>query len=213
MVCAGGRERRGNEQGNRYLLSRDGNDRGRFRRSIIHSRRSLVYHYFLLLQVFTGKEPFDDLEPIVAVVAITQGRRPQRPTHPYATGKMWKLIQQCWDENPSKRPQVQEALGILLASLVSHPIWRPPVPRLDYILTSSNPPAWKQLINPDSPANERFDLIKSIFSDHDEVEVFKHFSGNDAQAFVDGIDKVAFSNLSPLRVRRSNPNKTSASGR
>ena len=35
------------------------------------------------------------------------------------------------------------------------------------------------------------DLIKFIFSDRDEVEVFNYLSGGDAQAFVDTIDEAS----------------------
>lgn len=61
------------------------------------------------------------------------------------------------------------------------------------------------MIDPNSPADKRFDLIKSIFSDRDEVEVFKHLPRNDAQAFVDGIDEVTFLNFSPLKGTPAKP--------
>ena len=34
-------------------------------------------------------------------------------------------------------------------------------------------------------------MIKFIFSDRDEVEVFKYISGNDAQAFADVVDEAS----------------------
>ena len=39
--------------------------------------------------------------------------------------------------------------------------------------------------------DERVDLIKTIFSDRDEVEMLNSLSGNDAQAFVDMIDEAS----------------------
>ena len=63
---------------------------------------------------------------------------------------------------------------------------------------SSNPPPWKRLIDPQLPTNERIQLIKSVFSDRDEVEVFKYLSGNDVQAFVDVIDEASVRTLLPL---------------
>ena len=54
-----------------------------------------------------------------------------------------------------------------------------------------NPPAWKRLISPKASTNERIDLIKSLFSDPDEVEVSKYLSGDDAQDFVDVIDEAS----------------------
>ena len=62
-----------------------------------------------------------------------------------------------------------------------------------------NPPAWKRLISPTISTDERIDLIKSIFSDRDEVEVFNYLSGGDAQAFVDTIDEASVCILLPRR--------------
>ena len=42
---------------------------------------------------------------------------------------------------------------------------------------------------------EQIDLIKTLFSDRDEVEVFEYLSGGDAQAFVNTIDEAS------LRIR------------
>ena len=39
--------------------------------------------------------------------------------------------------------------------------------------------------------DERIRLITSIFSDPDEVEVVEHLSGDDAQTFIDTIDKAS----------------------
>jgi len=59
------------------------------------------------------------------------------------------------------------------------------------VLTHSNPPPWKRLIDPTLSTDKRIDLIKSIFSDRDEVEVFKNLSREDSQAFVDVIGEAS----------------------
>ena len=46
-------------------------------------------------------------------------------------------------------------------------------------------------------ANERINLIVSIFSDRDEFEVVKYLSGGDAQALVDVIDEASIHAISP----------------
>ena len=51
------------------------------------------------------------------------------------------------------------------------------------------------MIDPILPVNERIQLITSIFSDLDEVEVFKHLSRDDAQIFVNVIDEASISLL------------------
>ena len=71
-------------------------------------------------QVFTGTTPFGDMQPILVVVAITQGRRPPRPAHPWFTGKLWRVINRCWDDDPQLRPEAPEVLQALRDSSVSH---------------------------------------------------------------------------------------------
>ena len=65
------------------------------------------------------------------------------------------------------------------------------------------------MISPTISTDERIGLIKLIFSDRDEVEVFKYLSGNDAQALVDVIDEASICILLLLEMSRSNPAKTS----
>ena len=64
------------------------------------------------------------------------------------------------------------------------------------LITSSNPPTWKQLIVPTLSEGNRASLMASIF-DCDELEPFEYLSGNDAQAFVDVIDEASI-RLLPL---------------
>ena len=44
------------------------------------------------------------------------------------------------------------------------------------------------MIDPALSTNERVELIKATFSDHDETEMFEYLSGTEAQAFVNVID-------------------------
>ena len=82
--------------------------------------RALTNCFFLSMQVFAGVTLFDNTQPIPAA---TQGERPPRPTHPGVTGGLWRLIKQCWDEDPHLRPKASEVLRILLDSSVSHSSW------------------------------------------------------------------------------------------
>ena len=56
------------------------------------------------------------------------------------------------------------------------------------------------MISPSLSANGRIDLIMSIFSDRDEVEVFEYLSENDAQAFVDMIDEASVCTILSLKT-------------
>ena len=65
---------------------------------------------------------------------------------------------------------------------------------------SSNPPVWKKLIDLTLSINQRIDLMKSTFSDCDEVEVLKYASRIDAQTFVDAVDEASICILLPLNM-------------
>ena len=86
-------------------------------RSIVD--KGLAYCRFASTQVFTGAVPFNDSRSTAASLAIIQGGRPLRPTHPAFTEELWKLMQRCWDHTPSSRPEIPEVLQIVLATSVS----------------------------------------------------------------------------------------------
>ena len=75
--------------------------------------RALAYRRFVSIQVFTGVVPFGSDSPVVAILAVVQGRRPPRPTHPTFTEDLWTLVQRCWDPDPHLRPNVSEVLNVL----------------------------------------------------------------------------------------------------
>ena len=80
--------------------------------------RSLTHGRSVSIQVFTGMVPFSKRTSLMAILAITQGVRPQRPTHPTFTENLWTLMQRCWDHNPYLRPEVSEVLEVLLTPSV-----------------------------------------------------------------------------------------------
>ena len=84
---------------------------------------TLAYCRFPSTQLFTGAIPFNNGSSIMAISAITRGRRPPRPTHPMFTEDLWTLMQRCWDQEPHLRPEVSQVLRVL-APLVSHSLRR-----------------------------------------------------------------------------------------
>ena len=63
------------------------------------------------VQAFTGKLPFSEIfNSNMVVLAITTGDRPKRPTHPSFTDRLWKLVQQCWREEPRDRPRIDQVI-------------------------------------------------------------------------------------------------------
>ena len=131
----------------------------------------LAYRCFLSIQVFTGMVPFSDYSVVVST--IMQSTRPPRPTHPSVTGRLWKLMQRCWDHDPDLRPKASEVLQTLLDSSVTHQFRRSSIYKLDSS-APSDPPAWKRLISSSLPASERIRLITTTLSGRDEAEVFKY---------------------------------------
>ena len=65
------------------------------------------------VEVFTGKVPFPELKNEAVVLRILRGGRPEMPGDAEAiglTGDMWKLLESCWQQNPKKRPTMQEVV-------------------------------------------------------------------------------------------------------
>ncbi|KAF9643889.1 kinase-like protein [Thelephora ganbajun] len=140
-----------------------------------YSKAADVFSFaMLMIEVFTGAVPFSDSPSFMAVLALMQGKRPPRPTHPAVTEDLWKLIQRCWDHDPRPRPAISEVLRILL---------------------TSDPPVWKQLIGHPFSTDERISLLTSIFSDNNEIEMVRHLSRDDAQVFIDVIDEAPTADL------------------
>jgi len=80
---------------------------------VIHCAKNFAYRRSVEMQVFTGAIPFGDSPPFVAMLAISQGRRPPRPTHPTFTTELWTLMGRCWNQEPRLRPKAPEVLGVL----------------------------------------------------------------------------------------------------
>jgi len=89
-------------------------------RTIIYCASRFAHCRSVLIQIFTGTIPFPNYLPIAAILAIAKEGRPPRPTHPTFTDDLWALMQRCWNHDPYSRPEISEALRMLLTPLVSH---------------------------------------------------------------------------------------------
>ena len=69
----------------------------------------------LVIEVFTGKIPFEGQKNEAVVLRISQGGRPEMPKNAQEIGltdEMWKLLESCWLQNPKKRPTMEEVVRI-----------------------------------------------------------------------------------------------------
>lgn len=78
-----------------------------------YNHKADVYSFGITIwEVFTGEVPYRGLTPLQAAVGVVQrGLRPEVP--PYVPGNVATLMQQCWHDDPRKRPEFSEVLGIL----------------------------------------------------------------------------------------------------
>lgn len=63
----------------------------------------------LVIEVFTGALPFGDVRHETAILMIARGQRPEKPRGAESRGltpDIWKFIQKCWNQNPTKRPSI-----------------------------------------------------------------------------------------------------------
>ena len=73
------------------------------------------------MKTFTGSAPFDLHLSITVSLAIMRGDRPPRPPHPDCTQKLWELMQRCWSQEISSRPNMPNVLQVLES--VSAPLY------------------------------------------------------------------------------------------
>lgn len=62
----------------------------------------------VIIEIFTGKVPFDGTPPATVAVSVLAGKRPTRPTHPDFTDHLWENTRCCWNQQPRYRPDISE---------------------------------------------------------------------------------------------------------
>ena len=70
-------------------------------------------------QLMTGEHPFSHIKRTPEVlIRMQRGDRPRRPTDPEIAARglddnLWRLLEQCWQEDPAVRPKIEEVLSRL----------------------------------------------------------------------------------------------------
>ncbi|KAH9316904.1 hypothetical protein KI387_018673, partial [Taxus chinensis] len=77
-----------------------------------YDQKADVFSFAIVLwELLTAKLPYDSLTPLQAALGVRQGLRPPIPenTHP----KVAAILEKCWHENPTKRPNFSEITTML----------------------------------------------------------------------------------------------------
>ena len=81
---------------------------------VMETKSADVFSFAMLaVEVFTGDAPFWELKNEAVAPRILQGGRPEMPANAQAVGltdEMWRLLESCWQENPKKRPTMEEVV-------------------------------------------------------------------------------------------------------
>ena len=90
-----------------------------------HNTATCITRLLSFFQVLTDKKPFHDVTSLSVGMAVLNGERPKKPNFKISRGytkELWKLTEDCWDADPSKRITI-ENLAKGFESEVSK--WRP----------------------------------------------------------------------------------------
>ena len=85
----------------------------------------------VVLEVLTGKVPFQRYNNLAVMRKIVEGEHPDRPDGPEAvwfTDELWRTLEQCWSYIPELRPAAGGVLECLEQHLV---VWQPLSPSID----------------------------------------------------------------------------------
>ena len=117
-------------------------------------------------QVLTGKLPFHDVKTDAVIMLIVRGTRPERPRLSHAIGftdPVWAVVEGCWKEHHSFRPDVRTVVRCLTTAAAQ---WTPTPPLSDDLSTDDE--------------SESFSMMTTLFDSSRNA----HLSGKHLQALV-----------------------------
>lgn len=83
----------------------------------VSPRDSFALHWYSIpTQILAREVPFREYTDLAVLVEIQNGKRPQRPVNAASLGitdSIWMLLEQCWDWEPSYRPNSAHVLAVL----------------------------------------------------------------------------------------------------
>ena len=82
---------------------------------VVESKPADVFAFaMLVVEIFTGKIPFEELKNEAVVPWVLGGGRPKMPESAWAVGltdEIWGLLTSCWQQDPERRPTMNEVVG------------------------------------------------------------------------------------------------------
>lgn len=149
-------------------------------------------------KAFTGAVPFGDRFAPAAMTAIIGGKRPPRPTHPSFTDELWKLTEQCWDQDRRSRPRTMEVLLSLTPLVYERRSHSGSPPVIADVQTAIVSDIQRRLENLD-PSNEEYRPLLYALLDHPDLK--PHIDGlrkGDLQGSIEFLNKVGKNRHLPL---------------
>lgn len=71
-------------------------------------------------QILSESKPFPRIEDdIIVPIFVAKGGRPERQHYSQINNGIWKMLELCWDKNPSSRPEMQVLSGFFAFQAVS----------------------------------------------------------------------------------------------
>lgn len=67
----------------------------------------------VMIEVLSGRAPFDQHRDTVVIFKVLSGNRPERPTSTEVSDDVWKLIQNCWFKDPMQRSKLEGVIESL----------------------------------------------------------------------------------------------------
>ena len=59
---------------------------------------------------------------------VSDGERPQRPSSTVIPDRIWEMLQECWSEDPTRRPTIEDIIDVCMAHTTQNgPPTRPPL--------------------------------------------------------------------------------------
>lgn len=64
-------------------------------------------------QIFSGNDPFSGDLDVTVIRRVLKGVRPSQPDHARLSDRMWKMVNACWRDVPSRRMKVGEVVALI----------------------------------------------------------------------------------------------------